>query len=101
MAWLNVTPEKHKEPRYEVFGWEVPDLHPDETLHNVWQELGEARDGQPLEWQELQAYANMTGEALDAEEWRILREMSVAYCSQLRRLSPFEPSPMERALNDD
>ncbi len=101
MAWLNVTPEKHTEARYQVFGWTVPDLHPDERLHEVWQELGEARDGQPLPWLEMQAYAEMTGETLDAEEWRILREMSAAYCGQLRNMSPFEKSPMERAEEHD
>jgi len=98
---LNVTPEKHNEARYEVFGWTVPELHPDERLHEVWHELGEAHEGQPLQWQEMQAYANMTGEAIQPEEWRMVREMSVAYCAQLRNTSPFAVSPMEKALEND
>gem|GEM_PF-4922155 len=83
----------------------MPDLHPDEYLHRIWsEELGEAREGQPLEWQELKAYADTTGQDLEPEEWRILREMSVAYCAQLRNLNRFEDmslSPLGKALQDD
>ena len=96
-----MTPEKHKEARYEVFGWQVPDLHPEEFIHWVWHHLGEARDGHPLEWQEMQAYANMTGKRLTHEEWETVYDMSRAYCAEMQNKSPFAISPLERALKDD
>ena len=96
-----MTAEKQKEERYKSVGWIVPDLHPLEFLHFVWQNIGEARDGQPLEWQELQAYANMTGETLEAEEWQIIADMSRAYCKELRNLSRFAKSPLDKAQEHD
>ncbi|HEV8036078.1 hypothetical protein [Yoonia sp.] len=79
----------------------MPSLAPDETLHEVWHALGEARDGKPLEWQELQAYANMTGKTLTAEEWETVYDMSRAYCSEMQNRSPFAVSPMEKAQADE
>lgn len=75
-------------------------MAPDEYLHLIWAELGFRRLGEtlaPLEWRELQAYADMTGTRLTQEEWRIVMEMSVAYCGGLAMKNPFAMSPVEKA----
>jgi len=54
-----------------------------------------------LEWRELQAYADVTGTCLTHEEWRIVMEMSVSYCSGLMNRRPFSMSPVEKAARDD
>lgn len=79
----------------------MPSLAPDEYLDHVWHMLGEARDGKPLEWQELQAYANMTGKTLTAEEWETVYDMSRAYCSEMQNRSPFAVSPLEKAQSNE
>ena len=79
----------------------MPSLAPDEYLDQLWHKLGEARDGKPLQWQELQAYANMTGKTLTAEEWETVYDMSRAYCSEMQNRSPFAVSPLEKALKND
>ena len=55
----------------------------------------------PLSWREMLSYATMTGETLEADEWRIVQEMSKVYCAQIRDTSPFAVSPLEKALEND
>jgi len=54
-----------------------------------------------LQWQELQAYATMTGKRLTHEEWEMIYDMSRAYCSEINNRSPFAVSPVERVLEND
>ena len=76
----------------------MPDLAPDETLHDVWAMIGKSgQENAPLSWQEIDAYLRRAGDPVTQEEARILREMSEAYCGELRNLSPFARSPIEKA----
>lgn len=80
----------------------MPDLEPGETLQDVWAEAGFKGTGEnaPLSWQELQAYANMTGTELGFVEWRIIREMSEAYTRELLNRNPLAMPPIERAQHE-
>lgn len=83
----------------------MPDLPPDETLHQIWEAAGVKEWGgdipSPLLWQELQAYATMTGTKLEAEEWQIVRQMSEAYCAELRNRNAFAVSPLDKVNEHD
>ena len=76
------------------------ELPEDETLQNVWAEAGFAiftgEVPTPLPWQELAAFAEVTGEDLSEYEWRLIREMSEAYCSELHNTNPLSMQPAER-----
>lgn len=99
-----MTPKDHEEPRWRVFGWNDAELGDGETLHDVWASVGFAvysgDHPTPIPWQELWAYATMSGEVLSGFEWRVVREMSEAYCSELSNTSPFAKPPVERAGDD-
>jgi len=102
-GWLEATPEKHNEPRWHVFGRDLPELDDDEYLHLVWHDLGCRSHGEniaPLEWREILAYSEVTGTLLSHEDWRTVMEMSVAYCSGLADRNPLSMSPVER-LSDE
>lgn len=71
-------------------------------MHDLWAELGRAgREATPLGWQDIDAFARLTGTELTHEEARILREMSAAYCGELGNLSPFAKAPVDKVDLDD
>jgi hypothetical protein len=87
--------------RADIFGWHVPDLDPGETLQEVWIATGLKGAEGPTTWQELLAYATLTGEDLTQAEWAIVRNMSEAYCQELTRDNALAMSPMDKAARDE
>ena len=80
----------------------MPELESGEHLHIVWHKAGECTNGDvatPLKWQELMAYSAMTGTILTHEDWCIVMEMSVAYCSAMSDRNALSMSPVERLAN--
>lgn len=83
----------------------LPTVDPAETLVELWHELGFFRrlgDGTPtaFEWQELAAFAQMSGYAISPIEAHCLMDMSRAYVAGLADTHPFSIPPMERDGDD-
>lgn len=71
-------------------------------MQDVWSSLGKmGPEMAPLSWLEIDAFVRLGGEPITPEETRILREMSEAYCGELRNLSPFARSPVDKVDLDD
>ena len=75
-------------------------MPPAERLVEVWLALGCAQEGfsgpKPFSWQELSAYAQLTGANLHTAEASCLVDMSRAYCQAVRDENPLSIAPMER-----
>lgn len=93
-------PDGSGENRASVLGMKLPDLPLTETLHDVWHSLGMASVGSsgavPLSWQELRAFADLSGCDIRPFEALCLIEMSRAYCVEVGERDPLRISPMER-----
>lgn len=64
-------------------------------------ELGVVEQGQPLSWQEINAWKQATGTAATTEELLLIRKLSREYAAQYARSDdPYEPAP-NRARNID
>jgi hypothetical protein len=83
-----------------LYGETLPALPSSERLADLWQQLGYA--GQsfggvvPFSWQELQAFAEMTGCGITPAEASCLMDMSRAYCVEIGNGNPLSKAPMER-----
>lgn len=100
MGWLLATPEGSQENRAKMFGESLPELPPSETLDHIWHSIGMAQVGmngaEPFSWQEVQAYAALTGWRSTPTEAQCLVDMSRAYCAGIADKNPLSKAPMER-----
>jgi hypothetical protein len=93
-------PEDQKENRASLFGEVLPELPSTERLADLWQQLGCAQDSIngaiPLDWRELQAFADLSQCDITPCEAACLIDMSRAYCVEIGNRNPLRKSPMER-----
>jgi hypothetical protein len=82
-----------------MYGVTLPELAHTETLHRVWQDIGMAQSGMsgavPISWQELRAFAEMTGRDIRLYEAQCLVDMSRGYCAEISNRTSCI-APMER-----
>lgn len=93
-------PEGQEQTRAELYGEDLPALPASERLSDLWQQLGYAgfsfNGTVPLDWRELQAFAEMTRCDITPAEASCLMDMSRAYCVEIGNRNPLSKAPMER-----
>lgn len=103
-GWLQVVPEGANLRRSETRAETLPVLDPAETAAEHWRAAGICGQGfsgpVPLTWQDLLAYATLSGLKKPAIFWEVLRDMSLAYVSALNDTSPLSTAPINRGKND-
>lgn len=78
----------------------LPDVDGGEYVRDSFIALGMAGEG-ALSWQEIDAYARLTGEIGDPWEAHVIRAMSIAYLDGMRLgEDPLAIPPIEQGKND-
>jgi hypothetical protein len=82
-----------------MYGVILPELAETEFLQDWWHETGMAQSGMsgavPISWQEMRAFADMTGRDIRPYEAQCLVDMSRAYCAEISNRTSCI-APMER-----
>jgi len=95
-------PEGQEETRLQLYGETLPELPPGERLHDVWVQLGKAKDTfggtVPFDWAEIQSFDRLTECGLNPSEASCLMDMSRAYCTEVANRNPLRIAPLERDL---
>lgn len=83
-----------------MYGEQLPDLAPYETMHEAWQQAGYSASGingpEPFSWVEIQAFSEVSERNMTKMEMRVLMDMSRAFCRGFADKNPMSIQPMER-----
>lgn len=93
-------PEGSSESRRDIHGDDLPDIPASEEVADWWYDLGYAQSGmhgaEPFTWQELQAFAVISGYDISPVQAHCLMDMSRAYSVEIADRSHLRKPPMER-----